>query len=121
VLPALSVAVQVTVVVPMRNVLPLGGSQVGASVPSTVSLAEAVKVTTAPAGLVAKTLIVAGTVSAGGVVSTTMTMRNSEPVLPAVSVAVQVTVVVPNGKTAPDGGAQLGVSVPSTASVAEAA
>jgi hypothetical protein len=42
VLPCVSVAVHVTVVVPRENVDPLGGAQLAASAASTVSVAEAV-------------------------------------------------------------------------------
>jgi hypothetical protein len=41
-LPCVSIAVHVTVVVPSRNVDPLGGEQLAASAMSTVSVAEAV-------------------------------------------------------------------------------
>src|SRR5882762_10417485 len=69
VLPALSLALQLTVVVPIGNRLPDAGVQVTGTSPSTVSVAEAVKVTTAPAGLVASTVIAPGTVRVGGSVS----------------------------------------------------
>ena len=44
----------------------------------------------------------AGTVSTGGVVSTTAIVNAALPVRPPLSVAEQVTVVVPSGKTEPD-------------------
>src|SRR5262245_51595811 len=53
VLPAASVAVQVTVVLPGAKVEPEAGEQVTGTVPSTLSVAVAVKVTTAPAVLLA--------------------------------------------------------------------
>ena len=62
VLPALSVAEQVTVVGPSANVLPDAGVETGVIEPSTVSVAVAVNVTTAPAELVASVVISAGTV-----------------------------------------------------------
>src|SRR5207244_10511677 len=64
----------------------------------------------------------AGTVTTGGVVSLrdTVTVKEAEPVLPCASVALHVTVVVPTGKLLPDGGLHVGVSEPSTMSVAVA-
>src|SRR5262245_29440902 len=51
VLPAASVAAQVTVVLPGANSEPEGGLQVTGTLPSTSSLAETEKVTAAPAVL----------------------------------------------------------------------
>ncbi len=59
-------------------------------------------------------------VVSGAVVSRTVTVKVADPVLPAVSVAEQVTVVVPSGKVLPDAGVQTGVIEPSTVSVAVA-
>ena len=120
VLPAASVAEQLTVVVPGAKVDPEAGVHVTATEPSTISLAVALKVTTAPAAEVAETVILAGNDSVGGVVSTTVTLKLALPVLPAASVAEQLTVVVPNAKVEPDAGKQLGVIVPSTLSLADA-
>ena len=54
----------------------------------------------------------------GGVVSATVTVKLPFAVLPARSVALQFTVVVPSGKAEPDGGGQDGVSdVPPSAAV----
>lgn len=50
----------------------------------------------------------------------TVNVAFAAPVLPALSVAVQVTVVVPSGKSEPEAGVQLTGSGPSTASVAVA-
>ena len=119
-LSLLSVAEQVTVVVPIGKVLPDAGVQTGVIEPSTVSVAVAVNVTTAPAELVASVVISAGTVTTGAVVSTTVTVKVADPVLPALSVAEQVTVVGPSGKVLPDAGVQTGVIEPSTVSVAVA-
>ncbi len=69
VLPWASVAVQFTVVVPIGKVSPDCLSQVGVIAPSTMSLAEAVKVTGAPAGPVASAVMLAGTITVGGVLS----------------------------------------------------
>jgi hypothetical protein len=56
----------------------------------------------------------------GDVVSVTVTVKLLLVVLPALSVAVQVTVVLPRAKVAPEAGEQLGVTAPSTKSVAVA-
>jgi hypothetical protein len=61
-----------------------------------------------------------GTVTAGGVVSVTVTVKEAAPVLPEASVAVQVTVVAPSGNVEPLGGRQVIGTAPSTASTAEA-
>jgi hypothetical protein len=52
--------------------------------------------------------------------SVTVTVNEAEPVLPCVSVAVQVIVVAPSGKVEPLGGVQLTGRAPSTLSVADA-
>src|SRR5260370_14204413 len=82
--------------------------------PSTLSVAVAPKVTMAPAAPVACAVMGFGTCNAGGVVSTTVTVKLPVDVLPAVSVAEQFTVVVPSGKIEPEGGEQVTGSVPST-------
>lgn len=109
-----------TVVVPSGKVEPEAGVQVAARGPSTVSLADAEKLATAPEGPVASTVMLAGTVTVGGVVSTTDTLKLALLVLPAASLAEQLTVVVPSGKIEPEAGEQLGVMEPSTRSLAEA-
>src|SRR5690242_4033570 len=96
-LPAWSVAVQVTSVVPIANVLPDAGVHTTGTLPSTRSVAVGWNVATAPSGPVAVSTWSAGTVSAGGVVSTTVIWNVVDAALPALSVAVQVTVVVPTG------------------------
>ncbi len=68
-LPAASLALRCTVVTPSGNVLPEAGLAVTATAPSTLSLAVAVKLTTAPDGLVASTVMLAGVAITGGVVS----------------------------------------------------
>src|SRR3990172_10066734 len=52
-----------------------------------------------------------GTVSAGGVVSWTVTVNDPGVEFPESSVAVQLTVVVPSGNVEPDGGEQTTVGV----------
>ena len=74
----------------------------------------------APVGSAAAMVAFTGTVTAGAVVSATVTVNDPEPVLPWASVAVQLTVVVPRGKVEPLGGVQLTVRTPSMLSVAEA-
>jgi hypothetical protein len=69
VLPDLSVAEHDTTVEPTGNVEPEAGVQVTDTEPSTESSAETVKVTTAPLGPVASTVMSAGTVTTGGVLS----------------------------------------------------
>src|SRR5919109_913417 len=118
--PAASVALHVTVLVPRGNSAPLAGVQVAASGPSTVSVAEAAKLNVAPVALVASTVAFAGTVTTGFVVSATVTVNDAEPVFPAASVALHVTVFVPRGNSAPLAGTQVAASGPSTMSVAEA-
>ncbi len=119
-LPVLSVAEQVTVVVPNGKVEPEAGVQVIGMEPSTRSEAEAENVTTAPVPE-ACTVISNGMLSFGGVVSTTVTWKEAEPVLPALSVAVHVTLVEASGKVEPEEGVQIGVMEPSTRSEAVAA
>src|SRR3989454_175359 len=116
----LSVAVHVTVVAPDGNVAPLAGVQFAATLPSSRSVAEAVKVNTAPAALVASTVAAAGTVRTGPVVSFTVTVNDAAVWLPCASVAPQVTVVAPNGNVAPPAGVQLVATAPSSVSVADA-
>jgi hypothetical protein len=67
--PALSVTEQATWVEPNTNVEPEAGLQLGVIAPSTASDAETLKVTTAPLAPVASTVISAGTVTTGTVLS----------------------------------------------------
>jgi hypothetical protein len=62
-----------------------------------------------------------GGVTTGGVVSCTSTVVVAVPVLPALSVALHVTVVEPSGNVEPEAGAHVGVTLPSTRSDALAA
>jgi hypothetical protein len=119
-LPFVSVAVQLTVVAPSEKVDPLAGVQVTARGPSTPSLAVAVKLNTAPVALVASTVAFAGTVTTGPVVSVTVTVKEADPVLLLVSVAVHVTVVAPSGKVDPLAGVHVTARGPSTTSLADA-
>src|SRR5437764_805083 len=119
VLPAASFAVTVTVVVPSANVVPGSCEYVIVGV-DTASVAVAAKSATAPAGLAASAVMSDGTVSDGGVVSTTSTWNVFTVVLPAASFAVTVTVVVPSANVVPGSCEYVIVGV-DTASVAVAA
>ena len=69
-LPKLSVAVTVTVVVPTAKVLPLAGAYVNVGVPRLSVALAPLNVTLAPLPDVALTLTAPGTLTTGGVVST---------------------------------------------------
>jgi hypothetical protein len=99
---------------------PEAGAQVTGTEPSTRSKAEAEKMTTAPPGLVTCTVTSDGSVNFGGVLSATVTLKEAEPTLPALSVTEHDTVVEPNANVEPDKGVQVGVKEPSTTSNAEA-
>jgi uncharacterized protein YwlG (UPF0340 family) len=114
-----SVAVQVTVVVPIANVLPEGGVQFTVGVASHVSLAVGVNITVAPDGLVHSCVMSDGQVIDGAVVSTTSTVNvHGREVLLLSSEAVQLTVVMPMGKVLPEAGVHMTVGVVSHVSVA---
>jgi hypothetical protein len=116
--PWASVAVQVIVCAPSGSVSPDWGLQLGVIDPSTRSVAEAVKVTVAPLGLVAVHVWTPETVTFGGVVSTTLTSKLPVVRLPAASVAVQDTGVVPTTKDEPLAGLHATIGDGSTLSVA---
>lgn len=112
VFPCASVALHVTLVVPSGNVLPLAGEQLTGSLPSTTSVADAVKLTVAPPVVFPSTDMLDGTVSVGGVESGTVTENVAVACeLSTGSVAVQVTVVVPTGNVEPVSGLQATVGV----------
>ena len=96
VLPRVSLAVQATLVDPIANVLPDAGAHVTGLAPSTRSRAVAVKLTTAPLGDVAVAVMSAGSVSAGGVVSTIVNEKSAVPVQPFSVRASTVKVDVPS-------------------------
>jgi hypothetical protein len=98
------VAVQVTVVIPIGNVLPEAGVHMIVGVESHVSLAMGVNITVAPDGLVHSWVMLDGQVIDGGVVSTTCTVNMQLEGDPTPLLAVQVTVVIPIGKVLPDAG-----------------
>ena len=116
-----SVAVQVTVVVPLLKADPDEGEQatVGAGVQLSVAVGG-VKVTTAVQtfGSVLFVMFAGQAPIVGGWLSLTVTVKLQEPVLPEDSVAVQVTVVVPLLKVEPDAGEQTTVGAGVQLSVA---
>jgi hypothetical protein len=117
-----SAAEHVTVVIPSGNVAPEVGVHVtGIEFPE-ASDAVTVKVTAAPEGPVASTVMFAGKVRVGGVViwmGLTVIVKEPELVLPRVSLAEQFTVVMPTGKVEPEEGEQDTETEPSTKSIAE--
>ena len=111
-----SIALQVMIVSPKGYGPTLSGN--GVNIPSTLSDAVATPNTTVVNSPVDSTVISAGAITSGGVVSRTITLCVAEPILPAASVTLQVTVFDPNAK-----GPVLfaiGVNTPSTLSVAVA-
>ena len=103
-LPPLSRAVLVTVVVPTEKAKPLGGAVV-TLVTAQLSVVETLKVTLLVHELgAALTVRFAGQLMAGGWVSTTVTVKVHWPRFPLLSRAVLVTVVRPTGKGKPVGG-----------------
>ena len=118
-------AEQITVVAPTGNSDPEGGKQLTVTLPSTISTALAVYLTTAPLLPIAP--ILPGSVRTGRVVSTTVTVKLPEPVFVLKSVAVHVTVVVPSGNVVVTGNdvvfagtEHVGATFGSALSVAEA-
>jgi hypothetical protein len=98
VLPAASVAAEVTVVVPTGNTLPDAGTELTVT-PGQLSVAVGEKLTTAPQSpVVLPVVIFAGQVTTGGCTSLTRTVNvqaGPENVL-------AVTVVIPTGKKEPE-------------------
>ena len=115
---AVSVAVQVTVVGPIGKVEPEGGRQATLTPGQLSCAAGRGKLTTALVlpGSVFFTMS-AGWVMVGRSPSAIVTLKLHVAVLPEVSVAVQLTVVTPTGKTEPEAGTQATVT-PGTLSVA---
>ena len=115
-LPSTSVAVTVTVVVPIAKVEFDGIDTVTDATP-TASVAVGAYVACAPVGPVASTVMF-GAVITGGVVSTTVTVNVAVDVFPAASFAVTVTVVVPNGEHRAGRASRTSATSTPTASVA---
>src|SRR5258708_4407161 len=110
-LPLASGAVQTTGVTPVAKNVPLCGSHTTIT-PGQLSVTVGAKVTVAPhtPGSV-PVVISAGQVITGFSVSLTVTMKLQLATLPELSVAVQVTVVVPTGKMDPGCGLQTTVGL----------
>jgi hypothetical protein len=122
-LPCASVALHVTVVgFPFAGKLvPDAGLQLTGTEPSRLSVAVALYVMALPPGSVVESLMFAGTVTTGSVVSVTVTVtvNDAEDELLCASVAEHVTVVVPALKLLPEVGEQLVPTDPSTTSLAD--
>ena len=118
-LPLVSVAVQVTVVAPLLKVEPLPGLQ-STEATAQLSLAEgAGHVTTAMHSPSPEfCVMLPGHEMEGFSVSLTVTSNWQVLLLPAASLAVQVTCVVPLGKAEPLAGLQATVTLPSQLSAA---
>src|SRR3989344_443765 len=111
-LPEVSKAVQITTVTPTGNIEPGTGEQ---TIPATPTASAAVGIsqsTTTPSSDEVSTLTGAGAVKAGGVVSWTGMLNATSEVLPAASLAVQATAVVPKAKIEPEAGAQAKLVTP---------
>src|SRR3954454_8793588 len=109
---------QVTVVFPRGKIEPEGGSHVTITGPSTLSIAPAAKVTTAPSGPVASAVMSLGAVITGGVVSRTMILKEPVAMLPWASVGVQAILFSPSAKLDPEVGLQITPTARSTMSAA---
>jgi hypothetical protein len=113
VFPEPSVAVQLTLFVPRAKVEPDTGAQLTVRV-AQLSVAVAAKVTLLRVHWSRSFVVTmfAGQVIAGGSASLTVTAKEQLALLPDPSVAVQLTVLVPLAKIAPEAGAQLIVAAP---------
>jgi hypothetical protein len=116
--PALSLAVQVTVVGPEGKTWPEGGLQATTGCGSQRSVAVTVKFTIVPPGPAHSTSMSPGHWIRGGVVSTTVTLKLHMIMLPLWSSAVQTTMVWPMGNTDPEAGRQTRFGAGSQVSVA---
>ena len=114
VLPLPSVAVQVTIVVPLAKAVPLPGEQTTGALPQLSVAVGAVKVVTAvhwPASVLL--VMLAGQAPMTGASwSLTVTLKVQALVLPLPSVAMQVTTVVPLTKAVPLAGEQTTGALP---------
>ena len=108
-LPARSVEVIVTKVIPTGNTLPDAGTMVVVMAPGQLSVTAGVgKFTTAlhRFGSLLTTSPTVGQAIVGACVSFILTVKEQVAVLPEASVAVTFTVVVPTGKKLPDAGTE---------------
>jgi hypothetical protein len=106
--------------VPKGKLDPEGGVQVGAPTPGQLSVAVAVYVVVAEQFASAVRVLLAGQVTTGFWLSVTVTVNEQLPSLPAASVALHVTVVVPTGNEEPDAGSHVTAPTPGQLSVAVA-
>ena len=102
--PSESVAEQLTVVLPRGNVEPEAGEQLTVKFLPHPSWAVGEKVTAAPAGEVAATVMLAGQVIVGFPLQVTVTSKEQVALRPWSSVVSQDTVVLPSGKMLPEAG-----------------
>ncbi|HEY6068180.1 MAG TPA: hypothetical protein VIU81_05740 [Gaiellaceae bacterium] len=108
-----------TFVVPRGNVPPEAGLQLTLGLGSTLSVAVTVKLTTAPAELVASTVRLVRPASTGAALSETVIVKEAGGArFPNESVAVHVTVVDPSGNVAAGDGEQVTTGLLSTLSEA---
>ena len=112
---------QRTVVTPKAKVDPEEGLQDKTGLGSQASEAEKENVTISPTGLVHSKTILLEQVTDGGMVSSNVTVKEQELVLPLASCAEQRTVVVPRAKVEPDAGTHVAVKVPLQASETDVA
>src|SRR3989442_9044770 len=103
-------AEQVTEVTPSGNVEPDREEQDADNGPSTVSIADAVKVTRAPPGPVASRVMLAGAVTRGAVGARTRTVNVAVATVPKASVAGQSNPVVPSENNNPHDALQVAVT-----------
>ena len=103
-----SLTEQITVVVPFTNAEPEDGAQIGTPTAGQLSLTAGAEYETTAVHKpgAAGTEILAGQTIEGGWVSLIVTENEHEAILLDVSVAVQLTVVVPFGNVLPEGGVQ---------------
>src|SRR5262245_5102980 len=119
-LPRLSVAVQLTVVVPIGKTDPEAFEHEGAREAPNASVAVAVYDTVAPSGEVAFTVIGPGTFSVGAPAAVTFTAKLPLLPFPWPSVALHDTVVDPIANVDPEAGEHDTGTAPSTRSLAVA-
>jgi molybdenum cofactor biosynthesis enzyme len=120
-LPAASLAVQLTEVVPFAKAVPLGGVQTTVTVASQLSAAVGAKVTTAvqtPESVPTLNPVGQPLITGASSSVTTTSKVHAVALLLAASLAVQLTEVVPFAKAVPLGGVQTTVTVASQLSVA---
>src|SRR5439155_25525444 len=86
--------------------VPEDGLRLAATVPSMMSAAETLTLAAATPVFGSSLVMFAGTLTTGGVVSWTVTVKEPLRLLPARSAALQLTVVVPRANVDPEAGEQ---------------